>query len=117
MLILKQFGIIIIFYLLGEAISYLLDFSIPGSIIGMVLLFTALSLKLVKIKDINIVAHFFLKYMALFFIPAGVSVMRSFELIEDQLITIIFVLMISTVLMLAFISLIVDFFVKKIEDV
>jgi len=117
MLFIKQFSIILFFYVLGEAISYLIPFSFPGSIIGMILLFLALSLKLVKIKDIKIVSDFFLKYMPLFFIPAGVSVMSSFQLIEAYLLPISLVLVISTIFMLTFISLIVDFLVKRVEDV
>jgi len=116
MLFIKQFSIIILFYLFGEGVSYLLPFAFPGSIIGMILLFTALSLKLIKIEDIKKVADFFLHYMALFFIPAGVSVMSSFELIENHLVNISIVLVLSTIFMLAFISLMVEYFVKKVED-
>ena len=117
MLFIKQFAIILFFYALGEALSFLLPFSFPGSIIGMILLFLALSLKLVNIEDIKIVSDFFLKYMALFFIPAGVSVMSSFHLIEAHLVSISLVLVISTIFMLSFISLMVDFFVARVEDV
>ncbi len=117
MLIIKPFSIIMIFYLLGETLSYIFSFDFPGSIIGMILLFAALNLKIVKIEDVKVVSDFFLKYMPLFFIPAGVSIMSSFGLIEEHLISIVLVIVISTVLMLAFISLLVDFFVKKVEDV
>ena len=92
MLLIKQFTIILFFYALGEFISYVLPFSFPGSIIGMVLLFCALSMKLVKVEAIKKVSDLFLKYMALFFIPAGVSVMSSFGLIEEYFLTIVLVL-------------------------
>ena len=117
MLLIKQFAIILFFYALGELISYFLPFTFPGSIIGMVLLFLALSLKLLKIEDIKQVSDFFLKHMSLFFIPAGVSMMSSFELIEAYLVTIVLVLTFSTIFMLAFISLMVDFFVQRVENV
>ncbi|HIC44338.1 MAG TPA: CidA/LrgA family protein [Sulfurimonas sp.] len=117
MLYLKQFSIILFFYLLGEGISYILPFEFPGSILGMIVLFLALSLNIVKPSDIKIVSDFFLKYMALFFIPAGVSLMSSYHLIEDYLLLISIILVISTVFMLSFISLLVDYFVKKAEDV
>ena len=117
MLFLKQLSIIIFFYALGEGISYLLPFSFPGSIIGMILLFISLSVKLVKVSDIKIASDFFLKYMALFFIPAGVSVMSSFHLIEEHLVSISLVLVISTVFMLSFIALMVDYLIKRVGDV
>jgi len=112
-----QFLIILFFYLLGEGISYILPFSFPGSIIGMILLFLALNFELLKIQDVKIISNFFFKYMALFFIPAGVSIMASYHLIEEHLVNILLVLALSTIFMLSFISLLVDYLIKKVEDV
>lgn len=116
MTLFKEFSIILALYLLGEGISLLLPFVFPGSIIGMGLLFLALSLKLLKLEEIRLVSDFLLKYMPLFFIPAGVSVMSSAPLIEEYLLSIIFTLVLSAVFMLAFIALIVDYLVKKVKD-
>jgi holin-like protein len=116
MMIFKQLSIIFSIYLLGEAIAMLLPFSFPGSIIGMMLLFTALLLQWVKIEDIKQISDFFLKYMALFFIPAGVSVMSSFSLIEAYILPISLTLILSCVFMLAFIALSVDYLVKRVKD-
>jgi len=112
-----QFLIILFFYFLGEAISYLLPFSFPGAVIGMLLLFISLNFGLVKVQDIKLISNFFLKYMALFFIPAGVSIMASYHLIQEHLISISFVLILSTLFMLAFISLLVDKLIHKTKDV
>ena len=116
MTLFKEFSILIAFYLLGEGISLLLPFSFPGSIIGMGLLFLALLMKIITLKDIGVVSGFLLKYMPLFFIPAGVSVMSSVPLIEDHILTITLTLVLSAVFMLALIALIVDYLVKKVKD-
>ncbi len=116
MMIFKQLSIIFSIYLLGEAVSMLLPFSFPGGIIGMILLFTALLLKWIKIEDIKQVSDFFLKHMALFFIPAGVSVMSSFSLIEAYIIPISLTLILSCIFMLALIALSVDYLVKRVKD-
>lgn len=116
MTIFKEFSIILALYLLGEGISLLLPFSFPGSIIGMFLLFLALFFKLLKIDDIKSVSKFLLKHMALFFIPAGVSMMSSFSLIQEHIVSITLVLILSTLFMLAFISLSVDYLVARIKD-
>lgn len=116
MLLIRQFSIILLFYLFGELLSYGLPFDFPGSLIGMFVLFISLMLKIVKTEDIKMVSDFFLRYMALFFIPAGVSVMNSFELIQENLLSITLLLTLSAIFMLAFISLMVDFFVKRVED-
>ena len=116
MIIFKEFNIILALYLIGEGISLLLPFTFPGSVIGMFLLFLALVFKLLKIDDIKSVSQFLLKYMVLFFIPAGVSVMSSFALIEEHLASIILTLVLSALFMLVFISLIVDYLVARVKD-
>ncbi len=116
MMIFKQLSIIFSIYLLGEAVAIVLPFSFPGSIIGMLLLFIALLLKWIKIGDIKQVSDFFLKHMALFFIPAGVSVMSSYSLIEVYIIPISLTLILSCIFMLAFIALSVDYLVKRVKD-
>ncbi len=116
MRIFKELSIIFFFYLLGEALAMTLPFSFPGSLLGMLLLFSALLFKWVRIEEIKLVSEFLLKHMALFFIPAGVSVMASFALIEAYIIPISVTLLLSALFMLAFIALLVDYFVKRVED-
>lgn len=116
MMIFKQLSIIFSIYLLGEAVAMVLPFSFPGGIIGMLLLFAALLLKWIKIEDIKQVSDFFLKYMPLFFIPAGVSVMGSFSLIQGEIIPISLTLILSCIFMLALIALSVDYLVKRVKD-
>jgi len=117
MIIVKELSIVFALYLLGEGISQLLPFTFPGSIIGMVLLFLALLFQWLRLEQIKHVSTFFLKYMSLFFIPAGVSLMASFSLIEEHISSILLTLLFSTVFMLAFIALVVDFLIKKFKDV
>ncbi|MBC9701770.1 MAG: CidA/LrgA family protein, partial [Leuconostoc sp.] len=45
-----QFMIILIFSLIGEAISTLFHLPVPGSIIGLVLLFLALEFKIIRLR-------------------------------------------------------------------
>ncbi len=116
MSIFKELSIIFAIYLSGEGISLLLPFHFPGSIIGMFLLFSALHFKWIRLESIKRISNFFLKYMPLFFIPAGVSVMSSFTLIEKNIIPISLTLAISAIFMLAFIALAVDYLVKRVKD-
>ena len=63
--------IVLFFFALGELVGWLVNGFIPGSVIGMMLLFTALCLKWVKPERIKPVARFLCDNMALFFVPAG----------------------------------------------
>ncbi len=53
-----QFMIILVFSFLGEAISTIFHLPIPGSIIGLILLFLALEFKLIRLRHIHTVGNF-----------------------------------------------------------
>ena len=78
--------LILLFYLLGCLVSALLDNFIPGSVIGMILLFGALSLKWVRPGHVKKVSTFLIDHMMLFFIPVGtVLVIAAVGLVEQKL--------------------------------
>ncbi len=95
-----QLGIILLFWLMGELITYLLKSSIPGSIVGMVLLTLALEFKLIKLSKVEDVADFLIHNMAFFFIPPGVGLMVNLELIANNWIAITIATFLSTILVL-----------------
>ena len=64
---------IFLFYWIGEFLSYLMGGFVPGSVLGMLLLFLALQLKLVKVHQLDSPARALTDNMGLFFIPAGVG--------------------------------------------
>ena len=92
----KEITIIMTIYLLGEATVTLLDIDFPGSIIGMLYLLLALYKKWLKLEDIRRLSTFLLGYMPLFFIPAGVSIMNSYTLMEGHYIKIVLIVIAST---------------------
>ena len=64
---------ILFFYLLGCVVAALTGNFIPGSVVGMLLLFGALSLGWIRPWRMKRAAGFLLDNMMLFFIPVGVS--------------------------------------------
>lgn len=91
-------GIILLFCLIGEILKAILPFSIPASIYGMVLLFLALELKIVKLEQINHLAHYLISIMLIFFIMPAVSIMDSFSLIKSHVFKILIAIIIPTIL-------------------
>ena len=75
MIIFNQLGIILGIWAVGELISSLISniITMPGTIIGMIILFLLLQFKIMKEETIKDVADFLLGNMAIFFVPAGVS--------------------------------------------
>ena len=69
---------------LGNGVSLLIGGYLPGSIVGMILLFASLCLHIVDAEMIRPAARFLLGAMALFFIPYGVGLMVSYEVLLDN---------------------------------
>lgn len=70
------------FLALGDAISYLIGHFVPGSVLGMILLFIALTLKWIKPETVRPVATFLTKNMTIFFIPAFMGILDRWGLIS-----------------------------------
>ncbi len=79
---LKGIFIILAFLALGMLCSYGIGQFIPGSVLGMVLLFLALKLRIVKADDVRPVADFLTKNMTLFFLPASIGIMEQWGIIK-----------------------------------
>ena len=62
----------------GIFIASLLPVTIPGSIIGMLILFVLLALQILPAKWVNPGCYVLIRYMALLFVPIGVGVMQYF---------------------------------------
>ena len=107
---LKQLSLILFFYIVGELISHLIrliipNLLIPGSLIGMLLLFILLITKVIKFDWIDTVSDFFLKNMAFFFIPSVVSLMAYFEIITPILWKLFVILFTSFIITFFFVGL------------
>lgn len=98
MKIIRQLAIIFAICALGELISQMLPFPMPGSIVGMVLLFLLLTFRIIKLKQVEDVGGFLLKNMAFFFIPAGVSLITVFNQISGKILQIVLICLLTTVL-------------------
>ena len=115
MKILNQIAIILSIGLIGEVISNLIKniIVIPGSVIGMILLFILLQNKILKEDSIKEVGEFLLSNMAIFFIPAGVSLIASIDLIKANLIPLSIIIVVSTIVVMYSSGKVVDIMISK----
>lgn len=93
--------ILLFYYFLGMLASYMIGNFIPGSIMGMLLLFLSLVFHIVKPEQVRKSATFFLDNMMLFFIPLGVGLVASYAIIGKFLTAITVASAVSTLLVLA----------------
>lgn len=97
---LKQFLIILAISLLGEVLKELLPLPIPASIYGMVFLFILLLTGIIKLDQVKDTGKFLIEIMPVMFIPAGVGLMSSWNVLKPVLVpvSIITIITIFTVM-------------------
>ncbi len=101
MKIIRQIGIIFTVCWLSILVEKILPFAFPASVIGMILLFICLLTGVLKIEHIQEKADFLLENMAFFFVPAGVSIINYFDVLENTWIQLVVICVISTVVTFA----------------
>lgn len=105
MKILVQAFWLLFFYLLGLGVSILTGGVIPGSVLGMALLFAALAAGWVDPGRVDLLSELLLDNMVLFFLPAAVGLIASVGLIVDNLAAILVAAAVSTVLTVAVVGI------------
>ena len=113
---LKQSALIFGFSLLGEALNRLIPLPIPAAVYGLVLLFTALCLKLVKVEQISKVSDFLLTILPILFVSPAVNLLESWNILAPQVIPITLLVVSSTILVFAVAGVISQLFCGKEKD-
>ena len=63
----------------GDHIVQWFHLPLPGSVLGIAILFALLSLGIIKVSQLQMVTGFLLKHMAFFFIPITVGLMNYWD--------------------------------------
>ena len=115
MKLLKQFSLILVILALGEYISSIISnfIVIPGSIIGIIILFLLLKIGIIKIDKVEDISNFLLDNMAIFFIPAGVSLIQSLDIISSNIIVLAITIILSTILVMSITAIVVEKMIKR----
>ncbi len=97
---LRQFLIILAVSLIGEILKAVLPLPIPASIYGMVLMFILLLTGVIKLGQVRETGRFLIEIMPVMFIPAGVGLMSSWNVLQPVLlpVSVITVITIFTVM-------------------
>lgn len=88
----------------GNGIASLLPIVIPGSIIGMLILFVLLALQILPPDWVLSGCYVLIRYMALLFVPIGVGVMQYFDLLRAQFGPVVVSCVVSTLVVLVVVS-------------
>ena len=93
--------IVLGFTLLGELLHAVLPLPIPAAIYGLVLLFAALSLKLIRVEQVRPVSDFLIGIMTVLFVSPIVNLLDCWQAAAAHLVPIIIILFVSTVVVFA----------------
>lgn len=97
---LRAFAIIYLCLWAGKALALLLPIVIPGSIIGMLILFILLASQILPSPWVKPGCQLLIRYMALLFVPIGVGVMQYYEQLTKQFGPIVVSCFISTLIVM-----------------
>lgn len=95
---LSQFLIILGFSLAGEALQRLIPLPVPASVYGIVLLFAALSFRIIKVEQVKEAGGFLTSILPILFVSPMVGILEDWELIRDSLLPSLLLVLASTVL-------------------
>lgn len=109
----KEFLLIILISFCGELLNLLIPLPIPGSVYGLVIMFTLLCLKVIKLDNIKTTSKFLIEIMPLMFIPAGVGLMTSFSSLKPILLEVVIITIITTILVMAVTGIVAELLTKK----
>lgn len=98
MVIFGQVALIALISFFGSTVSHLLPIAIPPSVIGMLILLLLLSVKVVKLRQVDTTAHFLLAYMGVLFVPPIIAMADHIDLLNSQSLQFVVVIMLSTIL-------------------
>ncbi|MBE9488339.1 MAG: CidA/LrgA family protein [Bacteroidetes bacterium] len=112
--ILRGSTIILFCYYFGKLLSNYTHGLLSGSVIGMIILFTALTLGLIKKEHVKTVAQFLINNLIVFFVPALVgATLINFTDISSSILDIAIIAIFSTIMVMTSTGLFVQWREKK----
>ncbi|TXG88529.1 MAG: CidA/LrgA family protein [Rhodocyclaceae bacterium] len=104
---------LLIFQLIGEVIARGLDLPIPGPVIGMALLFAALSLRGAPGESLQTTSQTLLSHLSLLFVPAGVGIIVHLSRVADEWPALLAALIVSTFVSMAVTALVMKALARR----
>ena len=94
---LKQIALIVLFSFLGETCRAVIPLPVPASIYGMVLMFAALSLKIVKLEQVGEAGRFLTSVLPVLFVAPLVSLLDCWSVLRENIVPLTVITAVTTV--------------------
>lgn len=110
---LKQIVIILFFTLVGEVLHQVIPFPIPAAIYGLLLLFLALCVGLVKVESVEDVSQFLISILPVMFVAPSVNLLAYWDVVSSEIVPILTINILTTLLIFAAGGLVTGWIRKK----
>lgn len=95
MSILRQFLLLFSIGFISDILARLSPFIMPSSLIGMIIMFLLLVSNIIDVKNIETVGDFLQQNIAIFFVPASISLIDELDFIKDNFLILFIISLIS----------------------
>ncbi|MCI6675720.1 MAG: CidA/LrgA family protein [Clostridiales bacterium] len=109
----QQFSIILFVSFLGEGLKLLLPFPIPASVYGLVLMLAALQFHVIKLDQVRETSAFLIEIMPVMFIPAGVGLLNSWNVLKPICIPVILITLLTTIIVMTVTGQVAQIIIQK----
>lgn len=96
----------------GKLISHYIG-GLPSSLYGLIFFTLLLHMKVLSADRIKLSIEWIMKNMSICFVPAGVGIIDHFELIQRHGLAIIFIIFITTLLLITVVGVLFEIKIKK----
>ena len=110
-----QLTLILVISGVGEILARVLPLLIPGSVYGLVLLLVLLLTGAVKLHQVRETAYFLIEIMSLFFVPACVGIIDSWEELRPVVVPALMICLVSTAVAIGSTGTVTQFLVRRKE--
>ncbi len=97
----RQFAIILVVSFIGEILNQLIPLPVPASIYGLILMFAALRMGIIKLSAVKETGYFLIEIMPVMFIPAAVGLLESWGTLRQVWLPFCVITVLSTVAVMA----------------
>lgn len=113
--LIRAFALIYACLYAGIGLSQLLPIAIPGSVLGMIILFLLLTWHIVPARWLQPGCYLLIRYMALLFVPVSVGIMKYGDVLYSQFGPVVVSCVVSTFMVLLVVSVMGNWIQRRQE--
>lgn len=110
-----QISLLSLFFLIGSSIQHYLNLIVPGSVIGLLLLFLCLFFNILPESWVRLGANFMTRHLIIFFVPATVAIINYYELFIGKGIFLVLIAIVSSLIVLVIAGYVSEKLAKRRE--